>query len=125
MSREPMEIVEELWQRIWMDDDLDDLGDLVADPYVRHTRDGTARVDPKQYAASVAEAVKVVRGTRVVIDEMVTVGDKVWSRMTLHAVNLNLGEEVTITWLGVYRIADDRVAESWVLHEAGLDWSRG
>lgn len=124
MSREPTEIVEALWHRIWIDHELEALGDLVADPYVRHTREGTVEMSPEQYGATVAAAVEVIRGTNVRIDGLTATGDRVWARMTLEAVNLTVGEPVTITWLGEYRIADDRIAESWVLHESGLDWSR-
>ena len=130
MSRQPMEIVTALWQRIWIDGALDALGDLIADPYVRHTRDGTVVTTPAEYADVIAGAVDVIRGTRVQIDDMAEVSDgagsgsTVWARMTLHAVNIAVGTDTTITWLGQYRIADDRIAESWVLHEAGLDWNR-
>ena len=68
------------------------------------------------------------------VDDSATSGDRGWARMTLHVVNISAaglgaagvgaGEETTITFVGVYRIADDRIAESWVLHESGLDWSR-
>ena len=124
MSRDPTEIVEAIWQRIWIDHELDALDDLLADPYVRHTREGTVTMTPAEYGATVAAAVEVIRGTRVHVDDIAAAGDTVWARMTLEAVNISLGEPVTITWLGQYRIADDRIAESWVLHESGLDWSR-
>ncbi|MGI9601305.1 MAG: nuclear transport factor 2 family protein [Acidimicrobiales bacterium] len=123
MSTEPGEVVRALWQRIWIDGELDALGDLVADPYVRHTRQGTLVQDPATYGESVAAAIEVIRGTKVVLDDIVTVGETVWARMTLHAVNINMGDQVRITWMGQYRIADGKVAESWVLHETGLDWS--
>ncbi len=125
MSREPTEIVEALWHRIWIESDLSALDDLVADPYIRHTRDGTLRQTPAEYAEVISSAVDVIRGTRVQIDALEAVGDTVWARMTLHAVNIGVGDEVRITWLGQFRIADERLAESWVLHEVGLDWSKG
>ena len=124
MSREPAEIVEALWRRIWIDGELAALDDLVADPYVRHTREGTVSQSPAEYGEAVSAAIEVVRGTKVQLDDFAAVGNNVWARMTLRSVNIALGEEVTITWMGQYRIADDRIAESWVLHEAGIDWSR-
>jgi hypothetical protein len=124
MTRQPTEIVEALWQRIWIDGALDTLDDLIADPYVRHTRNGTSTHSPAEYGGVIAAAVDVIRGTRVQIDDIAATGDTVWARMTLHAVNIGVGTDTTITWLGQYRIAHDRIAESWVLHESGLDWNR-
>jgi len=123
MAREPSEVVTALWHRIWIDGELDELGDLVTDPYTRHTRQGTLVQSPLEYGKSVGAAIDVIRGTRVSIDDLATVGDMVWARITIHAVNIQLGDEVRITWMGQYRIADDKVTESWVLHEVGLDWS--
>ena len=125
MSSEPTDIVEALWHRIWIESDLDALDELVADPYIRHTHDGTLRQTPAEYADVIGGAIDVIRGTRVQIDRLDAVGDTVWARMTLHAVNISVGNEVTITWLCQYRIEGERIAESWVLHESGLDWSKG
>ena len=51
------------------------------------------------------------------IDDMATVGDCVWARMTLHAVNISLGTEVRITWIGQYRVADGKVTENLLAGE--------
>ncbi|MDH3706686.1 MAG: ester cyclase [Acidimicrobiia bacterium] len=122
MPTEPADVVRALWQRIWIDGALDQLGDLVTDPYIRHTREGTAAQSPAEYGRAVGAATDVIRGTKVQIDDMATVDDMVWARMTLHAVNINLGTEVRITWIGQYRVVNGKVCESWVLHESGLDW---
>jgi hypothetical protein len=130
MPRTPTEIVETLWQRLWIDGNLESLDELIGDPYVRHTRDGTVTMTPAEYGEVIGAAVEVIRGTRVEVDEIAAApaadgtGDMVSARMTLRAVNIAVGDEVTITWLAHYRIVGGRITESWVLHETGLDWSR-
>ncbi len=56
MPTEPADVVRALWQRIWIEGALDELGDLVADPYVRHTREGTTAQSPAEYGRSVGAA---------------------------------------------------------------------
>ena len=111
-----------LWQEIWIDNDFTRLQELVADPYVRHTRDGTVASTPAEYARHIESAVRTIRGTEVEIHDTATAGDIVFARLNLHGVNLSTGNAVKLTWLAHYRIVDGRVAESWTMHQTGLDW---
>lgn len=134
MARDPAELVEALWNRIWIDRRPDTLDDLIADPYIRHTREGTETTSPVAYGRVLANALDLLRATEVQIDDLVAIDEGtaaagptehiVWARMTLRAVNIQVGEPTTITWMAKFRVADDRVAESWVLHESRLDWTR-
>jgi len=129
--RDPAEVVTTLWHRIWIEGDLDSLTDLVADPYVRHTREGTLRQTPQQYADTLASAIETIRGTAVTVDDLHVAddaqsdGSMVMARLTLDACNMTTGDPVRIAWLAHYRVVHGQVAESWVLHETGLDWSEG
>ena len=57
------------------------------------------------------------------VDDQAVSGDRVWTRLTIEGVDLDVGETRVMTWLQVFRVdADGRLAESWVLHAMGVDW---
>ena len=122
MTRTAEDLVAALWHHIWIDPEVEPMNSLIADPFVRHTRDGTEHTNPEEYSGHIAAVVAVVRGTDVRIDHIAVVDDHVYARLTLQGVNLTVGDPVTVTWLAQYRIAADRIAESWTMHQSDLDW---
>lgn len=119
---DPVALVTRLWTEIWIDGDLERIAELVADPYVRHTREGTTSSTPAEYARHISSAVRTIRGTEVEILASAVDGDTVFARLVLHGVNLETGNTMRLSWLTQYRLDDGRIAEAWTLHEAGLDW---
>jgi predicted SnoaL-like aldol condensation-catalyzing enzyme len=115
-------LVTQLWDRIWISGDLDELEQLVCDPYIRHTRDGTVSAPPADYARHLRNVVRTIRGTAVTIEHIASVGDMVYARLNLEGVNLDTGNALRLTWLTQYRIADGKIAEAWTMHQSGLDW---
>jgi hypothetical protein len=122
MSEQNEELVRRLWNQIWLESELDPLGEIVADPYTRHTRDGTYSTTPADYASHISSMVRLIRGTSVGFDHIASIDDMVYARLTLEGVNLDAGSTVTLTWLTQYRIADGRIAEAWSMHQSGIDW---
>lgn len=122
MSRENETLVEALWNHIWFDRSLDRLGEVLADPFVRHTRDGTEHTTPERYACHVSSAVATIRPTDLHFDHIASVDDYVFARLCLQGVNVAVGSGVKITWLAQYRIASGLIAESWSMHQTDLDW---
>ena len=122
MSRENEELVEALWRHVWLDRSLDRLGEVLADRFVRHTRDGTERTTPERYARHVSSAVATIRPTELRFDHISSVGDFVFARLGLEGVNVAVGTPVKITWIAQYRIASGLIAESWSMHQTDLDW---
>lgn len=116
------DLVARLWQRIWIDGALDQIGELVADPYIRHTRDGTVTTSPADYARHLESVVRTIRGTEVIVEAIASTGELVFARLTLHGVNLATEAKVKISWITQYRVADGRIAEAWTMHQSGLDW---
>ncbi len=98
---------------------------LLTDPYVRHNRDGTLSSTPADYATRVCSVVAPIRGTRVDFDQLSEIDGRVWARLTLHGVNLEVGSSMSITWLSEYRIVGDQIAETWSMHQTDLDWNGG
>lgn len=122
MTTDHEALVTRLWNQIWIDGELDRLAEVVRDPYIRHTREGTETTTPTAYARHLESAVRTIRGTEVQINAMVTSGDIVFARLNLHGVNMETGNAVKLTWMAQYRIADGRIAEAWTMHQPGLDW---
>ncbi len=111
-----------LWHAAWLVRDPDTLATLVADPYVRHGREGTTRMAPTEFAAQVVKSLGHLKGTELSVDDLATVGDMVYGRVRMKGIDLGTGNPVTISWLGHFRIENGVVAESWMLHQTDLDW---
>ena len=122
MSRENEELVETLWNHIWIDHSLDRLGEVLADPYVRHTRDGTQQTTPEQYALHISSSVETIRAATLRFDQIASVDDYVFARFALEGINVAVGSKLKITWLGQYQIVGGLIAESWSMHQTDLDW---
>ncbi|MBT5137886.1 MAG: nuclear transport factor 2 family protein [Acidimicrobiaceae bacterium] len=122
MSDPPDNPVVRLWRTIWLGDPADGLDDILSDPYIRHTRDGTASVTIREYVEHMRQATRNVRGTDLRVDQSVEMADRTFIRVTLMGVNITSGDPVMITVVGEYRLNEGRIAESWSMHQSGLDW---
>ena len=111
------------WERVWLERDLDALEELVADPLVRHTNEGTESLTRVQLRQRLAGAFEAVRASEVIIDAVTAQGTTVWVRLTLRGVSLATAAPISVAWLAQYRIEGGRIAELWALHQAGTDWS--
>ncbi len=123
MTDQAEQLIIQLWDALWIHRDREAVSDLFAEPYVRHSRDGTVRSSPDDYAMRMLTAMKHIRGAELRVDDIAAVGDMVYARMCLEGVNLDTGTPVSITWLGHYRIHQGKIAESWMLHQTDLDWT--
>ena len=111
------------WERVWLERDLDALEDLVTDPIVRHTAEGTETLTRLELRRRLAGAFEAVRASEVSIDALVADGDAVWVRLTLRGVSLATAAPMSLAWLAQYRIEGGRIAELWALHQPGADWT--
>lgn len=116
-------VVRAYWERIWLERDLDALEDLVTDPVVRHTAEGTQSLTRLEYRRRLADAFEAVRATEVSIDSITADGPLAWVRLTLRGVSLATAAPLSLAWLGQYRVERGRIAELWALHQPGADWS--
>lgn len=122
MNSENEALIKTLWQHIWLDRSLDRLGEVLADPFVRHTRDGTEETTPERYARHVALSVAAICTTKLHFDHLASIDDCVFARLSLEGVNADVGRKIKITWIAQYRIASGLVAEAWSMHQTDLDW---
>lgn len=116
------ELVVQLWNLVWLGEGPTAFEDLLAPSFVRHTREGTSTSTPAEYRADAGRATRNITGTEVRVDRLDTAGDHVHARITLLGVSLASGEKVAIATIGDYRVHGGCLAESWVMHQSGLDW---
>ena len=121
MASDPASVVREYWMRLWVDGDLDAIGELIADPYVRHSANGNLERDHRTVHADMVRFLGTLSSRAATIDDQAVAGDTVWSRVTLHGVNVETEERLTVSWLHVARVSDGRITESWSLN-APVDW---
>ena len=115
-------VVRGYWARIWLERDLDALDDLVADPVVRHTAEGTEVLTRQELRRRLAGAFEAVRASEANIEALTADGDAVWVRLTLRGVSLATAAPMTLAWMAQYRVEGGRIAELWALHQPGVDW---
>ena len=111
------------WNEIWRDGNVDAVDDLLTDPFVRHTSLGSMVSPRHEYKATLAEIQRTLRRPETTIDDRAVAGDRVWTRATSRGLNLETGDTTVVTWMLVQRIAEDRIAEHWVLTVRGVDWT--
>ncbi len=114
--------VTHFWSTLWIERDLERLPGLVTDPYVRHGRGGTTQMPRVEFGRHVAAMMAPFKGTELRVDDLASIGEMTYARVTMRGVNLTTGDTVSITWLGHYRIEGGLIAESWMLHQTDLDW---
>lgn len=118
------EVVRSYWERIWRHGQLDALNDLVADPIIRHTSDGSQRLTRAELRALVAEIRMSVRFNDIDWDAWAVSDTSLWVRLTLRGVSLATSLPMTVTWMAQYRVIAGRIVELWALNQASLDWNR-
>ena len=116
-------VVRDYWQKVWVDADLDSLADVVAEPTIRHTIDGTHELTLDALRRRITDALRTMCGSEVIIDSITVDGDTVWARVTLKGTTLATMAPLTLTWMAQYRLEGDKIAEMWALHRSGLDWN--
>lgn len=123
MTGDAASVIRTYWERVWLERDLDALDELVTDPSVRHTDEGTQTLSVAQLRARVGDALRAIRSESLSIDALTVVDDVAWVRLTLRGVSLATMAPMTLTWMAQYRFVEGRITETWQLHRSGLDWS--
>lgn len=119
------DVLRRYWESVWIERDLSVLSDLYTDPTIRHTVNGSRTVDLATLAANLTDSLRAMRGESFNIDQLTVVDDIAWLRLTLQGLSLAAMTPITIVWMAQYRLEGGRIAETWALHNAGLDWASG
>jgi ketosteroid isomerase-like protein len=124
-TSDPQAVIARWWSEVWGQGRLDLIDELVAEPYVTHSSDGTTVRTPTQLKADMVQYQRILYRPSTTVDDQVVAGDTVWSRLTSRGANVETQQPITISWLTVTRVVDGRIAESWTLHTPGVDWHAG
>jgi hypothetical protein len=115
--------------RVWNDEvwhagRLDRVADCLADTYVRHSRAGHQILTPAEYAEEIRATRERIANLRQWNDDFMVSPDRFWSRWRQTGTNVETGEPVNISGLGVYRIVDGKLAEMWAaVAPDGQEWA--
>ena len=116
------EIVLNYWTKVWVERDLSVLGDLHTDPTIRHTLNGTQTLTIAELTVQLTDGLQTIRGEDFTLDALTVVDDTAWVRLTLRGISLAAMTPMNYTWMAQYRLEGGKIAETWALHQANLDW---
>jgi hypothetical protein len=122
-AAEARALVGRWFDEVWGQGRLELIDELVAEPYVRHSQQGTVVRTRQEVKEDFVQYLRVIRHAVTTVDDQTVDDDRVWSRLTSKGVSAETGDPVTITWLQINRIADGRLAETWVLTARDVDWT--
>jgi predicted ester cyclase len=86
---------------------------------------------PKAYKAAAAWLKTVWKEDHISVNEIIAENDRVMVRWTFHGIHIGeifgippTGKEVTYSGINIFRIADDKLAESWDLSDRLWLWQQ-
>ena len=106
----PESVVRTYWDHIFVGRDLDALDNLVTDPSIRHTADGTRSFTPSELKEHLRDALCAFRTDKLSIEALTVDGDNVWMRANVHAVSLATMTPINFAWIAQYRVEGDRIS---------------
>lgn len=115
-------IVDEWQTRAWGECDLDVVDELIAEPFVRHSLNGSAKRSRDELKADVGEYRKAFGKAVIDVRDRVVDGDKVWLRTTIRGASLQTGEPRSLDRIQIYRLDNGLIAEVWTLHATDVGW---
>ncbi len=121
MSAENKAVVRRLLQEVWNRGNLEVADDIVAPDYVNHMPQPAGLLPGvrgfKQLVSSVRAALVDFQMT---LEDLIAEEDKVVARWTTRGTDKRgwpAGNRVTLTEIGIFRIAGGKIAESWISSE--------
>ena len=108
--------------------DLGVVDELVAADYIEHSRGSSKQVGTEGFKAARTRRRNSFPDWHVVVEEVISEGDKVVARATGRGTHLGpyndippTGNTVRVDWIAIYRVVDGKLAEHWQnIDELGL-----
>jgi hypothetical protein len=123
MSHETVSRLFDNWERVWNENRHDLIAQCVADVHVRHDGAGTRQMTPQQYVEEIVTAKQNRPNTHVVVYDHEIAEDRAWFRFGLTWHDAVTSESRTRAGMALWRIEQDRMAESWLaLLALGSTW---
>lgn len=102
------------WERVWHEGKYDLIPECVGAQYIRHDEQGDRTVTREAYAAELA-AIRLERpDVRVIVYDAAFEAERAWFRFSFKWTDANSGEPRNRSGMQSYRIADGRLAETWI-----------
>ena len=128
MSAENKAIVRRLFQEVWNRGNLEVADDIVAPDYVNHTRpDGELLPGLRGFKQQVNLVHATFPDFRMTLEDLIAEEDKVVARWTTRGTDKRewggsapAGDKVTLSEIGIFRIDDDKIVESWVTSDQSV-----
>ena len=118
MSAENKAVVRRLFQEVWNRGNLEVADQIVAPDYVDHTRPAEGLAPGvRGFKQQVSLVHARIAGFRMTLEDLIAEEDKVVARWKTQGTDKRewpAGNMVTLTEIGIFRIADGQIAESWV-----------
>lgn len=112
------------WEKVWNKGNFDLASGCVADTYIRHDPKGDREVGRDAYIAEVAAIHKDRPGIQVIVYDHSFSGNRAWFRFAFKWSDATTGEAHTQAGTQVYRVADGKLAETWISFlPAGTIWT--
>lgn len=102
-------------ENVWHQGRLDLVPELIGTEYIRHEGNETRTVTPAQYAEEIAATRRRLPDVRFIIHDCDAVGDRLWTRWTMVGTSAESGRVVHRMGAQVYRIAERRLVETWMV----------
>ena len=120
MSEQNKAIVRRLYEEVWDLGDLDVLDEVISADFVGHRSGRPEDLGPEAVRQSVVALCAAFPDGKFTIEDMVAERDRVVVRFTGRATHKGefrgiapTGRQITITGIGIYRIAGGRIVERW------------
>jgi hypothetical protein len=110
-----LNVLERWISDVWHQGRVEQVADLVGATYVRHEAAGTRTVSAAQYTAEIVAVRRALPDVRFVLHDCAAIGDRVWLRWTMIATNGETGKVIKRMGTQVYRLAESRLVETWML----------
>lgn len=112
------------WERVWHDGRYDLIPECVGSHYIRHDDNGDRTVTREAYAAELAAVHRDRPGLRVVVYDHSFTADRAWFRFSFQWPDPATGEKQSRAGMQSYRIADGKLAETWItMRPPGTSWT--
>ncbi len=112
------------WERVWHEGQYDLIPTCIGPNYIRHDEAGDRTVTREAYAAEIARTREQRPHLPFVVYDHSFQGNRAWFRFTLKWTDASTGETRTRAGMEVYRIADGKLAETWLMFQPlGSAWT--
>lgn len=107
------EILETWFQRVWRDEDLDAIAEMMVEDAPVHGLDKSPQLGAADFRAFAETMLKRIKETTITIDEYIESGDQVSVLMNISAKCRKTGKPVQIFGLTMCRIVDGKIARAY------------